>query len=100
MKLTFTLITLLFAMAIQAQGQNVYQVKGRFLTDPCGDTVVLRGVNKMVIWRWNEPDGLGSIHEIAKTGANCVRIVWDYSGTADMLNTAITTCESEKMIPI
>ncbi|HWB28015.1 MAG TPA: cellulase family glycosylhydrolase [Chitinophagaceae bacterium] len=99
MKIIYTLILTFLAVTAIAQ-ENTYQVKGRFLTDPCGDTIILRGVNKMVIWRWNSGDGLSSIHEIAKTGANCVRIVWDYSGTADMLNTAITTCEAEKMIPI
>lgn len=99
MKLTFTLTLLLLLGVLHAQ-QPVYQVKGRFLTDPCGDTVILRGVNKMVIWRWDAGDGLSSLAEIAKTGANCVRMVWDYSGTADMLNTALTTCENLKMIPV
>lgn len=99
MKLIFTLaLFLTFSTVITAQ--KLYQVKGRYLTDPCGDTVVLRGVNKMTIWRWDFPDGLGSFKEIAKTGANCVRIVWDYSGTADQLNTALTACENEKMIPV
>jgi mannan endo-1,4-beta-mannosidase len=99
MKHTFTLFALLLSVCVSAQ-QTVYHVKGRFLTDPCGDTVILRGVNKMVIWRWDAGDGLTSLAEIAKTGANCVRMVWDYTGTADMLNTALTTCENLKMIPI
>jgi len=98
MKFIFT--PLLLFIIVSGYAQNTYQVKGRFLTDPCGDTVILRGVNKMVIWRWGAGDGLTSLAEIAKTGANCVRMVWDYSGTADMLNTALTTCEQLKMIPL
>lgn len=100
MKHIFTLLTLYTFIGAAAQQPAVYQVKGRFLTDPCGDTVILRGVNKMVIWRWDFADGLGSLAEIAKTGANCVRIVWDYSGKAADLNTVLTTCENLKMIPM
>lgn len=100
MKNIFTLLTLFIITCSAAQQPAVYQVKGRFLTDPCGDTVILRGVNKMVIWRWDFPDGLGSLAEIAKTGANCVRIVWDYTGKAADLNTVLTTCENLKMIPM
>jgi mannan endo-1,4-beta-mannosidase len=40
---------------------------------------VLRGINKMIIWM--DIDGDPSCSEIAKTGANAVRMVWLMSGT-------------------
>jgi mannan endo-1,4-beta-mannosidase len=48
-------------------------VHGRFLYDACGEKVVLRGVNHMAMY--NDRAGNG-IPEIAKTGANTVRIFW------------------------
>jgi mannan endo-1,4-beta-mannosidase len=46
---------------------------GSQLKDPCGADVLLRGVNKMAIYM----DRAGnSFPEIAKTGANTVRIMW------------------------
>lgn len=80
-----------------------FYVKGRFLFDPCDNKVTLRGVNKMNIFT----DRTGaSFPEIAKTGANSVRIVWkafDDNGQptkAAELDTLITRCVRQKMIPI
>lgn len=80
-----------------------FYVKGRFLYDPCNNKVTLRGVNKMNIWT----DRAGSsFPEIARTGANCVRIVWkaredDGQPTkAADLDALITACVAQKMIPM
>ncbi len=78
-------------------------VKGRFLFDPCNNKVTLRGVNKMNIWT----DRTGSsFAEIAKTGANCVRIVWKAledngqpTKAAD-LDALITACVVQQIIPM
>ena len=74
-------------------------VSGRFLYDRCGERVVLRGINKMVIW--TDPEG-ETFPEIAKTGANTVRIVWtieDDRGAA-ALDSVLTRAEEAKLIPI
>nr|WP_302597529.1 X2-like carbohydrate binding domain-containing protein [uncultured Cellulosilyticum sp.] len=76
-----------------------FRVEGRFLYDNQGEKTILYGINKMVVWM--DKDGDPSFSEIAKTGANCVRIVWTMKdGTAAELDKAITNCRSEHMIPM
>ncbi|WP_437779302.1 cellulase family glycosylhydrolase [Sorangium sp. So ce1097] len=77
-----------------------FSVRGRFLHDRCGEKVVLRGVNEMVVWLSSGPDGLPEFEEIAKTGANAVRIVWLTTESAAGLGTAITNALAHKLIPI
>lgn len=72
---------------------------GRELQDPCGAKVVLRGVNEMVVWSPGK-DGDPEFTEIAKSGANAVRIVWNEEGTAAELDVAIQNALDEKMIPM
>ncbi|HEY8464448.1 MAG TPA: cellulose binding domain-containing protein [Bacillota bacterium] len=93
--------SMLAAIDFQAAAEENYpgfRVKGRFLYDKYGVKVILVGVNKMVIW--TDIDGLPSYEEIAKTGANCVRIVWTSDGTAKQLDTAIYNCRANSMIPM
>jgi mannan endo-1,4-beta-mannosidase len=75
-----------------------YHVVGRHPYDRCGERVVLRGVNKMIIW--TDIDGIPSCGEIAKTGANTVRIVWLTSGSAAQLDEVISNCVAEQLIPM
>jgi mannan endo-1,4-beta-mannosidase len=85
---------------------TTFKVKGRFLTDPCGDTVILKGVNKMSVFDENDPNGSSYFPEIAKTKSNSVRIVWQtvYSdGSAaklSQLEALILNCINQKMIPM
>lgn len=74
------------------------RVLDRFLYTKYNEKVILRGVNRLVIWQ--DQDGIPSYQEIAKTGANVVRIVWLTTGDAAMLDTTITNCIEEKMIPL
>ena len=75
-----------------------FRVYGNEIYDYCGEKVVLRGVNKMVIW--TDLDGIPASHEIAKTGATVVRIVWLTTGSAAELDTAITNAIDNQLIPM
>ncbi len=89
-----------------------FNVIGAKLLDPCGKPVLLRGVNKMFIFEQDPIKRIGTkiLPEIAKTGANCVRIVWsikrkDANGIlvdtlVKELDAVITNCKAQKMIPI
>jgi mannan endo-1,4-beta-mannosidase len=78
---------------------STFHVDGRFLYDRCNEKVVLRGVNEMIVWTAGK-DGAPEFTEIAKTGANSVRIVWNEEGTAAELDTAITGALAAKLIPM
>lgn len=76
-----------------------YRVLGRHLYDRCGEKVVLRGVNKMTVWTDTNGD---AFPEIAKTGANAVRIVWvtDAYATPDLMDGVIGRAIDNGLIPI
>jgi mannan endo-1,4-beta-mannosidase len=95
----FTL-ALLTSSAVYAQTVDLpgFRVQGRHLYDRFGNKVVLVGINKMVIW--TDRDGIPSFPEIAKTGANVVRIVWLTEGSAEELDIAITNAINNKLIPM
>jgi len=78
---------------------ETFYVEGRFLYDGCGEQVVLRGVNEMVVWSPGQ-DGLPEFEEIARTGANAVRIVWNEEGTAAELDEAIQNAIDNALIPM
>ena len=75
-----------------------FRVEGRFLYDNQGEKVTLYGLNKMCTW--TDKDGDPAFKEIAKTGANCVRITWDITDTAADLDVVLTNCRKEHMIPV
>jgi mannan endo-1,4-beta-mannosidase len=78
---------------------GTYRVDGRFLYDPCGEKVVLRGVNEMIVWSPGK-DGVPEFAEIAKTGANAVRIVWNEEGSAAELDAAIDNALAAQLLPM
>lgn len=102
----YLFIFLISFIFLFSSAQQTLITSGRHITTPCGDTVLLRGVNKMNIWT----DITGeTMHEIAQSGANSVRIVWagtgkgragGMSGTAQQLDKVISNCIKEGMIPI
>jgi len=75
-------------------------VDGRFLYDKCGEKIVLKGSNAMILY-WDRP-GTITYPEIAKTGANVVRIFWNTSAdsTAAEFDQTITNCFDNNMIPM
>ncbi|MBL7818239.1 MAG: cellulase family glycosylhydrolase [Saprospiraceae bacterium] len=65
-------------------------VKGRFLTDICGNSVILRGVNVAPHnWGYGPLTSANEISEIKKTGANTVRLAW-YTQVSDPNQTQFT----------
>lgn len=77
-----------------------FWVDGRFLKDRCGNKVVLRGINEMIVW---SPDQSGAsvYQEIAKTGANAVRIVWTIKdGTPEALDGTIANAVKAGLVPM
>lgn len=82
-----------------AAPMGTFRVMGSKLMDRCGEEVILRGVNEMIVWS-SGLDGDPEFSEIAKTGANVVRIVWNEDGTADQLDVAITNALAQKLIPM
>lgn len=92
------------SFSLSAPAQTTLQVKGRHLNDPSGKKIILRGVNEMFIWS-NDLAGEKTLPEIARTGANVVRLVWLSStenprGTAANLDALITNCIANGMIPM
>lgn len=83
---------------------------GTYLSDKCGNKIILRGVNMGSIYAVNF--GLKELEEIEKTGANNVRIVlessykdWSNGGAVTALTAAhiepiITSSIAKGMIPI
>lgn len=75
--LVFALISLNSTSAFAAVDETHpgFKVKGRFLYDVNDEKTLLYGINKMIVWT-------------------------DKDGTAEELDTAITNCRAEHMIPI
>ncbi|CCH55304.1 putative secreted beta-mannosidase [Fibrisoma limi BUZ 3] len=81
-------------------GHAQMYISGRHLYSQAGEKVVLRGINEMY-WGLGDKTGGSIIGEMAKTGANSIRIGWLTSvGTATDLDGAITKCIQNKMIPM
>lgn len=78
--------------------RSTFRVEGRQLVDRCGEPVVLRGVNKMAVWR--DPDGVPSFAEIARTGANVVRIVWSIETPPAEFYATISNAMAAGLIPM
>ncbi len=99
----FALIILLLAqfvalnsLSARAAAPNTMYVSGRFLYDKFGTKFIPYGINHMTYW--TDLNGALSCPEIAKTGANIIRLQWLTTGTADQLDTAITNCRAAKMV--
>jgi mannan endo-1,4-beta-mannosidase len=89
-----------------ASDAATFRVEGNHLNDPCGNKVVLKGMNKMSVFDEVDPMGNTYFAEIAKTNANSVRIVWQKThsngsiAALSQLETLIQKCIAQKMIPM
>jgi mannan endo-1,4-beta-mannosidase len=86
-----------------------FQTNGKQLLDPCGKPVILKGVNKMAVFDHSDSLGLHYFPEIAKSGANCVRIAWEMksnvnkqliTNSVSRLDQLISNAKNNKLIPI
>ncbi|HET7094483.1 MAG TPA: hypothetical protein VFI22_13415, partial [Thermomicrobiales bacterium] len=86
-----------------------FTVSGRDILDLAGNAVLLRGVNKMSVFDDDDPTGDISFPEIAKTGANTVRIVWAIRPSLkrkgpktdpDVLAALIDTAIANRLVPM
>ena len=73
MKNFIIILIMLCAKLSFSQGDTMY-VNGRYLYSAAGEKVILRGMNEMYVWS-SDQTGAWSLGEIAKTGANSVRLV-------------------------
>jgi mannan endo-1,4-beta-mannosidase len=74
-----------------------FYVDGRALRDPCGAEVILRGVNKMLVYA---DRSCASCAEIAKTGANSIRMMWFTAVALTEAETAVNNAVNAGLIPI
>jgi len=96
MKLLLALAAAAFASAPAA---TTMQVKGRHIYTAAGERVVLRGINEMFSIS-RDPTGSWVMAEIAKTGANSVRIFALADTPAQRLDALIGNAVANGMIPI
>jgi mannan endo-1,4-beta-mannosidase len=101
-KYYFIFFLFIFCNDLFAQRNTMY-VNGRYLYSAASEKVILRGINEMY-YALDDKSGKVETSEIAKTGANTVRISWQVSKntTSDIndLDNAINNCIQNKMIPI
>ncbi|WP_052480796.1 cellulase family glycosylhydrolase [Gilvimarinus agarilyticus] len=101
MKLAAILVISFLLSSAQAADQDAsgtFTLDGRQLLDACGEPFVPMGPNRMVYWL--DRTGLSSFSEIAKTGANTVRIVWTTEGKPAELNAVLKNAFKQQLFPI
>jgi mannan endo-1,4-beta-mannosidase len=93
-----------------SQAGITISVDGTQLRGPCGDTLLLKGVN-YAPYNWGWSPGQLNIGQIALTGANCIRLPW-YVSTPDgptpqatynnlaLLDSTLSKCIQNNIIPI
>ena len=91
----FCLLCLLFASGV-ASTQT--KVSGNKLLDPCGNQVIVRGVEQVV-----SASNVPMINEIAKTGANAVRLLPMFTSdpganTAATFDALLAACKANGMV--
>jgi mannan endo-1,4-beta-mannosidase len=102
MRTLFFLLILIAATGASARetSAQTMNTQGRHLHTAAGERVVLRGVNEMFAWSRIDPTGAWTMDEIAKTGANSVRIVTTLDTPAPVLDALIGNAIASGMIPM
>jgi len=102
------LLSILFLLAFfrnHAQTAAVIHTSNQYILGPCNDTLRLKGVN-YAPYNWGYSINELHIAEIAKTGANTVRLPWYQNNAAPVysnyvaLDSAISKCVQHDLIAI
>jgi mannan endo-1,4-beta-mannosidase len=87
--------------------RETFYTNGRYLQDPSGKKIILRGINLPLLDDWDFPPD-DKLADLEQTGANAVRIQWHINyGNAQRpvytladLDAFLTKCKANRMIPI
>lgn len=74
-------------------------VEARGLLSRCAEPILLRGVSEMIVWS-PSPDGDPEVPEIARTGANAVRVGWALTGPPTALDATLGRVEEEGLVAL
>ncbi len=77
-----------------------FYISGQSLMDPCGNPVVLRGVNEMPTFMYQSKDGSSYFGEITQTHSNAIRLYWQTSDSKDDLDRLLVDAEAKRMLPV
>src|SRR5690606_15397119 len=80
------------------QRETLY-TKGSGIYTAADELLVMRGFNEMFVWS-NDKTGETFLPQIAMTGANSVRLVWDHDFPAEQLVRLIENALALKMVAI
>ncbi len=95
---TILLTIFLVFFTIGSHAQEGFKTQGTQLMDATGHPFIIAGINNPHAW-FREKAYL-ALDDIAATGANTVRIVWQTRGQVYELERVITKCIALKMIPM
>jgi mannan endo-1,4-beta-mannosidase len=92
---------------VKKNRKTSFYTKGRYLYDPLGNKIILRGINLPLLDDWDFPQ-TDKLAELEKTGVNAVRIQWykDYGQpsrpayTIADLDNFLTKCKTNQIVPI
>ncbi len=97
----FLLLILLTLILPHTAQTATFRVDGSILRDPCGEPLVLRGVNAGIAFP-SDPDAKG-LAEVAKTGANAVRLTFRWRinrSSPQQVETALKQAVANHMVAI
>ncbi len=95
---TILLVILMALFTMGSHAQEGFTTQGPQLIDATGHPFIIAGINNPHIWFRER--AYQALDDIAATGANTVRIVWQTRGQLEELERVITKCIALKMIPI
>lgn len=81
-----------------AFGAVGFTVSGSSLRDANGNNFIPVGVNNPHIWF--DTDAFNALPDLASKRVNCIRLVWDRSGSPTRLEQIIARCEALKIVPM